>query len=114
MEQKGPKVRRPASLPTPRDVGDQVHVDLLEIFDINENKYVVAHATDAASRFQMADIIPNRSSDAVIRFLKTKWLPFLGPPRVLVADQGRELISWECLQGNKIYSCGTVLCKLLG
>ena len=37
-EKKPPKARRPASLPTPRDVGDQVHIDVLEVFDNFERK----------------------------------------------------------------------------
>lgn len=94
-EKRQPKSRRPASLPTPRDVGDQLHIDLLEVTDLNEGKFIVAHVTDHATRFQMADIIPSKSSSHVVRFFKTKWLPMFGPPRVIVADQGREFISWE-------------------
>ncbi|CAL1128158.1 unnamed protein product [Cladocopium goreaui] len=95
QERQPPRARRPASLPVPRDMGDQIHVDLLEVFDTSEKKYVVAHATDAATRFQMAEILPDKSTKSVVRFLSTRWIATFGPPRVMVVDQGREFVSWE-------------------
>ena len=95
-EQRPPKSRRPASLPTPRDTGDQVHLDLVEVFDVHGRKYYVVHVVDWATRFQMARLLPNRSSEEVIRFLREMWWPIFGPPRVLVADQARELMSHDC------------------
>jgi len=41
----------------------------------------------------MAKLLKHKSSDEIIMFLREQWLPILGPPRVLVADQGREFIS---------------------
>ena len=35
-EHRAPKARRPTSLPTPKDVGDQVHIDIFEVFDLQE------------------------------------------------------------------------------
>ena len=95
QERQPPRARRPASLPVPRDMGDQIHVDLLEVFDTSEKKYVVAHATDGATRFQMAEILPDKSTKSVVRFLSTRWIATFGPPRVMVVDQGREFVSWE-------------------
>lgn len=94
-EQRPPKSRRPATLPTPRDTGDQVHLDLVEVFDVHQIKYYVVHVVDWATRFQMARLLPNRSSEEVICFLREMWWPIFGPPRVLVADQARELISHD-------------------
>ena len=94
-ERRPPKARRPASLPTPKDVSDQVHVDMLELNDLNDQRYYVIHCIDHASRFQLAEALPNKSTDAVINFLKTRWFPIFGPPRVMVADQGREFVSWQ-------------------
>ncbi|CAK9063210.1 unnamed protein product, partial [Durusdinium trenchii] len=94
-ERAPPKLKRPASLPSPKDFGDQVHIDLLEVEDGREQKYVVAHCTDAATKYQAAEILPNKSTAAVIEFLSKRWVPAFGPPRVLVCDQGREFISWE-------------------
>ena len=94
-EKAAPRTRRPMSLPVPKDMSDQVHIDLVEIEDAAEQKYYVAHATDHATRFQAAEVLPDKSTKAVIGFMMEKWLPTFGPPRVLVCDQGREFVSWE-------------------
>lgn len=91
----GPKSRRPASLPTPKDCGDHCHIDLLEVYDSGGSKFVVVHMTDWATRFQLAEIIPDKSSQSVISFVKRRWLPIFGAPRVLIADQGKEFVSWQ-------------------
>ncbi|CAL1174258.1 unnamed protein product [Cladocopium goreaui] len=49
LEKVPPKPQRPASLPHPRDVSDQVHCDLLEAVDSQDNKYVIIHALLAAT-----------------------------------------------------------------
>ena len=95
QEMKGPKSQRPSSLPTVRDVSDQVHIDIFEAYDVNEQRFYVVHAIDHCSRFQLAQVLPDKSSKSVIAFLQRKWLPIFGAPRVLVADQGREFVSWE-------------------
>ncbi len=35
-EKKGPKSRKPVSLPIPRECNDQVHIDMLELFDASD------------------------------------------------------------------------------
>ena len=52
QERRQPRARLPASLPPPREVGQQVHVDLVVVEDSLRQSHVVAHATDAVSRFQ--------------------------------------------------------------
>ena len=94
-ELKGPKTKRPAALPRPRDVSDQVHIDLFEAFDCQEHRFYKVHMVDFMSRFQMAAVLPDKSSASVENFVKTRWLPIFGPPRTLVADQGREFTSWS-------------------
>ena len=94
-EKSPPKARRPASLPTPKDLGDQVHIDIFESEDAAEKRFYVVHATDWATRFQAAEVLPDKSTKSVVRFLATRWLPTFGAPRVLVCDQGREFVSWE-------------------
>ena len=94
-EKRAPKARRPASLPTPKDAGDQANVDMIEIFDAAGNKFYAIHMIDYATRFQMAEVLPNKSTTQVLSFIRKRWLPVFGAPRVLVADQGREFISWE-------------------
>jgi len=94
-ERRQPKSRAPASLPPPREVGQQIHIDLVVIEDVLKRSYFVAHATDNVSRFQAAQVLPNKSSAAVIAFLQQRWLPLLGRPHTIVADQGKEFVSVE-------------------
>ena len=93
---KLPRARRPASLPNPKDCGDQIHIDIVEMEDATETRfYVAVHIIDAVSRFQMAEVLADKSADSVVQFVQRRWLLIFGPPRVLVADQGREFISWR-------------------
>jgi transposase InsO family protein len=94
-ERKAPKARRPATLPSVSDVGAQVHVDILMVEDAFKQVYTVFHATDKVSRYQLAGLIPNKSTNAVISFLTLHWIPLLGVPQIIIADQGREFISQE-------------------
>ena len=96
QERKQPKTRRPAKLPAPRDVGEQVHIDLVVLEDgLRQGHYVVHVVVDAVSRYQAAAVIEDKCSASVCRFLLQHWFPLMGPPRVVVADQGREFISAE-------------------
>ena len=94
-EQRAPRARRPATLPQTSQVGAKVHIDLLMLEDALRQSYVVVHVTDSVSRFQMAAVMNDKSSASVIQFLATHWMPLMGPPETLVADQGREFISQE-------------------
>ena len=94
-ERKQPKTRRPATLPSVKDVGAQAHIDLLVVEDAFKQSFYVVHVTDKVSRYQLAALVPNKSSAEVTKFLSTMWLPLLGAPQILVADQGREFISRE-------------------
>ena len=89
------KPQRPASLPHPRDVSDQVHMDILEAYDVDGEKYYIIHAIDFCTRFQMSQVLERKSAEDVIAFVKTRWTPIFGPMRVLVCDQGREFISHQ-------------------
>ena len=94
-ERKAPRPQRPASLPQTSVVGSKVHIDLLMLEDALRQTYVVVHVTDSVSRFQAASVIRDKSSLSVIRFLMTQWIPLMGRPDTIVADQGREFISHE-------------------
>lgn len=94
-ERRQPKTRRPASLPLPKDAGDQANIDLIDVYDSNGTKYTAVHVIDYATRFQLAELLPRKTATNVISFLKKRWLPVFRSPRTLVADQGREFISHE-------------------
>ena len=95
QERRAPKARRPATLPAIKDVGAQLHIDILMVEDAFKQVYPVLHATDKVSRYQLAAIVPNKSTKAVTDFLTLHWLPLLGTPQIIIADQGREFISHE-------------------
>ena len=78
-ERKTPKARRPASLPTPT-------VDIFEAFDSRDQGFYIIHVIDYSSRFQLAEVLPNKPSSSVVAFFKKRWFPIFGSPRVLVAD----------------------------
>ena len=105
-----PKARRPASLPGPREPGDQVCVDVLDVFDAIGARFSVLHAVDGVTKFQMATLVEHKSSAEVIRFLRERWAPVFGMPRTLVCDQGREFISHE-LEGFAA-ECNMFLCHI--
>ena len=94
-ERKRAKPPKPASLPVPKDVNDQVHIDLFHVYDAAETKHTVVHMTDFSSRYQMAAMLETKATSEVVAFIKQNWLPLLGPPRVLVCDHGREFVSHE-------------------
>ena len=79
--------------------------------DSLKKSYFVAHATDNVSRYQAAQVLPDKSTGAVIHFLQTLWIPLLGAPHTIVADQGKEFVSFEFsewCEGKSIflYHCG--------
>ena len=94
-ERRPPKARRPASLPGPREPGDQIALDIFDVFDAVGTRFAVLHAVDAVTKFQMATLVEQKSTAEVVKFLKERWAPVFGMPRVLVSDQGREFISIE-------------------
>ena len=112
-ERRAPKSRRVGSLPAFRAVGEQSHLDLLVAEDA---VYVIAHATDAVSKFQQAAILPDKSAGSVVDFMATSRLPVLGAPRTIIADQGREFVAAEFQDWCSSHSilCGTRLYKLRG
>ncbi|CAJ1414999.1 unnamed protein product [Effrenium voratum] len=65
-ERRPPKAARPAGLPSVRDAGERAHIDLLIVEDVFRVPYVVCHITDSVTRYQMADILENKSTEAAI------------------------------------------------
>ena len=76
-------------------MGERAHVDLLFVDDSLGKTYTVGRITDAVSRFQLAAILADRSSASMVDFRLRMWWPLLGPPRQIIADQGRGFISEE-------------------
>ena len=112
------KVKRPASLPTPRDTGDQVHLDLVEVFDVHGRKYYVVHVVDWhwATRFQMARLLPNRSSEEVICFCVRCGGRFLDRPEswLLIKPENWWAMTVKVSAVKMKFFYGTQPCKLRG
>ena len=64
-ERRSPKPRPPGGLPPPREVGQQIHVDLVLLEDSLRRSYVIAHASDNVSRYQAAKVIKDKSTASV-------------------------------------------------
>lgn len=93
QEHRKPRAHRPSSLPKPRNFCDQVHMDLFLMKDVMEAHYWIVHAVDAASGFQVAKVLPSKTTDAVLQFLNESWISHFGSPRTLICDSGPEFIS---------------------
>ena len=102
--------KKPASLPHPRDVSDQVHMDILEAYDIDGEKYYIIHAIDFCTRFQMSQVLERKSAEDVIAFVKTRWMPIFGPMRVLfvIKDESSFLVSSKAIAVRTQCFCGTL------
>ena len=92
-ETQRPSIPRPASLPKPRQFGDQLHIDLVAVKDIRQQITWIMHAIDAASGYQVAQTMEAKSSDEVVNFFNVHWIPVLGTPKIVVADCGPEFTS---------------------
>ena len=87
------KTRRPADLPRVRNFGDRVYTDLFSLHGVQGNTFWVAHAVDAATRYQVARVLENKSSQQVVRFFRECWFNVLGTPAAVTADMGLEFVS---------------------
>ena len=94
-ENKAVKTRRPASLPRVRNFGDRIYCDLFSIQDKQLNTHWVAHAVDAATRYQVAAVLERKSTSEVVKFLGEKWFQMLGIPAAITTDMGPEFIAEE-------------------
>ena len=65
-EQKRMKPPKPASLPVPKDVNDQVHIDLFQVMDAGETNHFIVHMTDYTSDISLAGVLQNKSTGAVV------------------------------------------------
>ena len=89
-ETKRPGTRRPASLPRVRNFNDHLYADLIAVHDSHGETYWIAHAVDAASRYQVAKVLEEKSGLEVIKFFQECWFNTLGIPSQITTDLGRE------------------------
>ena len=85
-----------------------MRLDLVQFEAADKSKHWAVHVPDAASRFQLAHIMKNKTSRKVIQFLNKTWIPIFGAPSTVVADFGPEFVSAEFeawCQSHSIYLC---------
>jgi len=87
-ERRAPKARHPATFPAVHDFGAQLQVNILVVEDAFQQTYLVGQATDKVSRYQLAVLLPNKSSAAMINFITTHWVPLLGAPQISRPGEG--------------------------
>lgn len=63
-------------------------LDILVVEDAFQQTYLVGQATDKVSRYQLAVLLPNKSSAAMINFITTHWVPLLGAPQISRPGEG--------------------------
>ena len=103
-----PKHARPGSLRDDSDFNDRISIDGVTWTNHQGQTYQTyhfIHVVDWATNFNVAQIAPAKSSEAVIQTLVQMWLNWAGAPGELVMDSGTELNSEEFsqfLQANNI------------
>eukprot|EP00971_Amphidinium_carterae_P326644 6457566-Amphidinium_carterae.1 len=87
-----PEAPRPAAIPRSYEVNQVVGVDLMEIdspVDPN-SKLLLLNIIDWGSHYQQVIRVASKHSAAIWKGFCEAWLRILGPPTLLVVDQGTE------------------------
>jgi hypothetical protein len=74
----------------PTTFNDTVGIDIKWVKDAQETTYYIFNVLDLATCFNLAILLVHKSSEAITHAFKTYWLSWAGPPRKIIADQGRE------------------------
>ena len=87
-QRPGPHPKTTITLAT--DINDIVEADIMFYSD-----FMIWHMVDRADRWQAGVILPSKNAQDVINAIETCWCSLWGPPKRLVADGERALISQE-------------------
>ena len=71
------------------EVFDMVCLDFIGPRQWFGRAFRVLAAVDSASRYMMNEVVEKERDISVIRFLREKWVPVFGKPRVVLTDRGR-------------------------
>ena len=105
FEAQRPKLARPAHLSEPREFNELIIMDGIDWTSKEGMKFHFYHIIDAGTNFQIAFVTENRTSQQVIEQLRTHWLQWAGPPKMLLTDSAGEFCSDEFsqfLQANDV------------
>eukprot|EP00971_Amphidinium_carterae_P330189 6463068-Amphidinium_carterae.1 len=103
-----PDAPRPAALAKSFEVNQVVGVDLMEVESpLNPSeKLLLLNVVDWGSHYQQVVQIRSKHASAVWRGFSEAWLRILGPPTMVVCDQGTE---FQQEFGSSVSSSGTLL-----
>ena len=87
-QRPGPHPKTTTTLAT--DINEIVEADIMFY-----NDFMIWHMVDRADRWQAGVILPSKNAQDVINAIETCWCSLWGPPKRLVADGERALISQE-------------------
>ena len=92
-----PKHNEPLSpiRPTATQIGDRIHLDLVDMPKSAEGHVAACTLVDAATGFTIVHPVKTKTSTAVVETLTQKFIPYFGCPSALVTDKGKENVNSE-------------------
>jgi transposase InsO family protein len=87
-----PKPRPPASLPKTFRFNESMGVDLFDIDNPDGSKAWFCNMVCWGTLYQLCIPVPDKTADTAAKCVTEHWIRYFGPPKVLIADQGREFV----------------------
>ena len=84
-----PKPSRPGRLVRSLDFGQEVGIDVFNLYTVDKEKHVVMSMLDLASGYHVVRRIDSKKSDSYARLFVDAWPNWAGKPNRLVVDQER-------------------------
>ena len=81
--------------PSTIQMGDRIHLDLLDMPRSNQGHVAICRLVDAATGFIITNPVTDKTSAGVVDTLVNKFIPYFGCPKYLVTYQGKEKVNSE-------------------
>ena len=81
--------------PFAKEMGDRIHIDLVDMPRSHSNNIAICTLVDAATGFIITNPVKDKTSNGVTETLLDKFMPYFGCPKVLVTDKGKENVNKE-------------------
>ena len=81
--------------PTAFEMGDRIHIDLLNMPKSVMGHLAISTLVDAATGFIITNPVFDKTSIGVAKTILEKCIPYFGCPKVLVTDKGKENVNSE-------------------
>ena len=94
MQPKGhpPKPRLPAALPRTFRFNETLGLDLFEIESPDSSRNVFCNMVCWGTLYQLCILVVDKTVETVSKCVAERWIQYFGPPLVIIADQGKELV----------------------